>query len=116
MLCSGENFDTPRSHSSAEVHKSVRNPRKLGIERLNVQTLGLSTSLLHTGASLFQLMPLGICRLILQGVGKMLAGASLGDRMATSLTGEAETFSGMNVCWEKYRKNSKSNFSRSSCE
>lgn len=106
------NFDTPRSHSSAEAHKLVRNPRKLGIERLKVQTLGLSTPLLHIGASLLQLMPLGICRLIFQGVGKMLAAGKemLEEGMATSLTGEIEMFSGMNACWEEYRRNSKCNF------
>lgn len=53
-----------------------------------------------------QLMPFGICRLILQVVVKMLGAekAMLEERMATSLTGEAETFSGINVFWEEYRK------------
>jgi len=63
-------------------------------------------------------MPLGICGLILQGTGKMPAAGKdmLEERMATSLTGEAETVSGISVCWEEYRKNSKCNFSCSSCE
>lgn len=66
------NFGTPRSHSSAEVQKLVRNPRKPRIERLKVPTWGLSTPLLHIDTPPFQLVPLGNCRLILQGVGRCL--------------------------------------------